>query len=365
MSVRNGGTRVRPRGPGSAVDSAPGSARARVTPRALAATAPPLAGAVVVAAGALYLLADVRRTGVLLTVTALLCAVAAGLAVWGVRRAVGWALGPVERLDADLDRLRGADLARRVAVPASGDEVERLAGRVNCLLGRLENEALERRAFIADASHEIRTPLAGLRTRIELALAVPDDAELVDTLRGALGDVDRLHQIVDDLLVLARLDSGERAPRDRLDLGALVEDETRRRAPRVPLSVKAEPGVLVDANRARLRRVLQNLLANAERHAATRIEVEVRAEPGEAVAEVRDDGPGIPPADRDRVFERFARLDAARSRADGGSGLGLAIARQVAVAHGGRLYAGDAARGARLVLRLPLAPPDPGEDAAG
>ncbi|WUH96861.1 HAMP domain-containing histidine kinase [Spirillospora sp. NBC_00431] len=286
-----------------------------------------------------------------------------GLAVLAVRgavrgaarRAAGRALRPAARLQADLAGIEDAELSRRVPVPSTGDDLELLARRVNALLGRLENAALQRRAFIADASHELRTPLTGLRARIELALDAPDDGDHVDTLRRSLDDVDRLHHIVDDLLILARLDSGDMPAGEILDIGALVEAEAAGRAPPVPMTVKAESGVLVEANPPRLGRVVVNLLANAERHAVAMIEVTVHAEPGEAVVEVRDDGPGIPRADRDRVFERFARLDSARSRADGGSGLGLAIARQIAVAHGGRLYVGDGAYGARLVLRLPLA----------
>ena len=353
MSVRNAGRRVRPHRP---------RRPARATLPALRATGLPLAAAVVVAAGALYLFADIRHTDLLLAVMSGLCVVALALAGWGVRRAVGLALRPVRRLDAELTGLDarladpgGADLSRRLAVPPTGDEVERLTGRVNALLDRVEDGSHQRRAFIADASHELRTPITGLRARIELALDGPDDADLVDTLRRSLDDVDRLHTIVEDLLVLARLDAGDRPARERLDLGELVEREAARRDRAVRAAVKAESGVFVEGNRARLCRVLVNLLGNAERHAATLIEVEVRAERRDAVVEVRDDGPGIPPADRDRVFERFTRLDSARSRADGGSGLGLAIARQIAQAHGGRLYVGEAAHGARLVLRLPLA----------
>ncbi|WP_067800504.1 sensor histidine kinase [Actinomadura formosensis] len=315
-----------------------------------------LVAAVVVAAAVLHLLAGVQHTGVLLLVTAVLCVVAVALASWGVRHAVARALEPVDRLQAEMAELGDTDLSRRVGVPPAGDGAEQLAGRVNELLGRLENAAEQRRAFIAGASHELRTPLTGLRTRIELALLDdPADSDLVDNLRRALGDAERLHQIVDDLLVLARLDSGDPPAGERLDLGALVEREVARQLPPIPVSVKAETGVMVTGSGVRLGRVLVNLLANAQRYAAARIEVAVRAEDGEAVVEVYDDGPGIPPADRERVFERFARLDSARSRDKGGSGLGLPIARQIAVAHGGRLYIADGPYGARLVLRLPLA----------
>ncbi|MGI5322353.1 sensor histidine kinase [Actinomadura nitritigenes] len=221
----------------------------------------------------------------------------------GRRRRV---LRPVERLDAELAEITAADPARRLAVPDGRTGAGRLARRVNGVLDRLERATLHRRRFIADASHELRTPLAGLRTQIEPALADPEDPELVDTLRRSLRDSERLHRIVDDLLALVRLESGTAPDREPVDLAALVE-------------------------------------------------VEARREGDSAIVEVRDDGPGIPDADRDRVFERFTRLDAARSRSEGGSGLGLALARQIAAVHGGTLRAADGALGARLVLRLPLA----------
>ncbi|XRQ03599.1 sensor histidine kinase [Actinomadura welshii] len=357
MSVRNAVSRVRPH--------RPGSAGARGTLAAIGAAGSLLVAAVAVAAVVLALLA-VPGTGALVAVMAVLCLAALALLCWGSLRAVRGALRPVERLQAELAAIEDADLVGRVAVPRTGDDVELLAGRVNALLGRLEEASVRCRAFVADASHELRTPLTGLRTRIELALAAPEDGDAADTLEDSLRDVDRLHRIVDDLLVLARLDTGDPPAREVIDLGALVETETGRRSPPVPAAVKVEPGLLVEANRPRLCRVLLNLLANAERHAGTLIEVEARAERGEAVVEVRDDGPGIPAADRERIFERFARLDSARSRADGGSGLGLAIARQIAVAHGGGLHAGDCAHGARFVLRLPLADPvAPGPPAEG
>jgi signal transduction histidine kinase len=311
--------------------------------------------AVVVAAVALALFAEVSGIAVLVAVMGPLCLVALALLGAAVLSSVRAAMRPVKRLNAELAGVEEPDLGRRVAVPSTGDDVEELAGRVNVLLGRLDETVLRRRSFIADASHELRTPLTGLRTRIELALAAPEDGDAGDTLRHSLGDVERLQQIVDDLLTLARLDSGEAPAREVLDIGALVETEVGRRDPPVPTTVKVEPGLLVEVNRPRLCRVLLNLLANAERHATSLIEVEARAERGEAVVEVRDDGPGIPPADRDRIFERFTRLDSARSRADGGSGLGLAIARQIAVSHKGRLYVGDGATGARLILCIPLA----------
>ena len=286
----------------------------------------------------------------------LLVAVAAfAFSEWRVRRAVARTLLPVERLHEELVELEDTDLGSRVGVPTTDDAVELLAGQINVVLDRLEASVAQRRAFIADASHELRTPLTGLRTRIELALDELVDGELEETLRQSLDDIERLHHIVEDLFVLARLDSGSRPLREPLDLGALVEGEIARLASHVPISVKLESGIMVMANRQRLGRALLSLLANAERYAETRIDVETHVDGEEAVVEVHDDGPGIPLADRDRVFERFARLDSARSRDKGGSGLGLPIARQIAVAHGGGLYVADGTFGARLVLRVPLA----------
>ncbi|MEU5989706.1 HAMP domain-containing sensor histidine kinase [Spirillospora sp. NPDC047418] len=344
MSARNGDTSsVRPR-------------RYRpvpVTPDAAGVPGLLPAAAVAAAAAVLHLLGGVRRPGVLAAVMTALAAAASALAARDARRAAARALAPLGRLQQDLAALDETGPGDRVGVPPTGDDVERLAGRVNVLLERLERVTVQRRSFIADASHELRTPLTGLRTRIELALDEPDRAD-ADSLRRALADIDRLHRIVEDLLILARLDSGDAPDRDRFDLGRLVETEVARRSPPVPTTVRVEPGVTVEASGPRVGRAVGNLLANAERHAVARIEVSVCARGGDAVVEVRDDGPGIPLADRDRVFDRFARLDTARSRADGGSGLGLPIAREVAVAYGGRVYVA-AGTGARLVLRLPLA----------
>ncbi|WP_141577486.1 cell wall metabolism sensor histidine kinase WalK [Actinomadura sp. WMMA1423] len=313
-----------------------------------------MVAAVVAAATALHLLGGVDRPGVLAAVMAALAAVTVGSARWGLAHSARGSLRPVERLRRELERLTEDEAGGRVAVPATGDEMERLAERVNELLARLEIEVAQRRGFVADASHELRTPITGLRTRIELALSAPDDGDAEETLRQSLVDIDRLHRIVEDLLVLARLDSGDATAREPVDLGALVEAEAASRTPPVPTVVKAEPGIIVAGNRQRLGRAVRNLLANAERYAAAHIEVEARADGDRAVVVVHDDGPGIPPADRDRVFERFARLDPARSRDKGGSGLGLPIAREIALAHGGTVQVADGAYGARLVLRLPL-----------
>ncbi|SDQ58621.1 sensor histidine kinase [Thermostaphylospora chromogena] len=218
---------------------------------------------------------------------------------------------------------------------------------------------LERR-FSSDAAHELRTPLAGLRARIEVALADPDGSDPWQTLREALVDADRLQAIVDDLLLLDRLDRGEPRSEERVDLPDLVRSALNGSVMRVPVSTAIRPGTVM-GDHPLLVRLLSNLISNAQRHAETRVTIVVQVRNGQAVVEVRDDGTGIPPEDRERVFARFARLDPARSRDSGGTGLGLSIARQIAIAHRGSLSLEEppGGRGARMVLRLPLAAEEP------
>ncbi|MFI0354058.1 sensor histidine kinase [Actinomadura sp. 9N407] len=249
----------------------------------------------------------------------------------------------------------------RMAVPAADEDLARVARTINDTLERLEHALDQQRQFASDASHELRTPVTGLRTRIEVALADPGDTDLLATLGDALSDAERLQRIVDDLLALARLDAGTAPLRTPLDLTCLVRGELAGHPERVPVRDRLQNGVYVRVDRLQMCRVLIALLSNADRHAAEQIEVRLRTDGDDAVLEVCDDGPGIASGDRERVFERFARVDTARSRAAGGSGLGLAVAREIVLAHGGRLYVGPSERGARLILRLPL---DRGEGTA-
>ncbi|MFH9042667.1 sensor histidine kinase [Streptomyces sp. NPDC017966] len=261
----------------------------------------------------------------------------------------GRALRPVEGIRSEMAAITASeDLARRVPEPATHDEIARLARTTNETLAALEASVERQRRFVADASHELRSPIASLRTQLEVAAAHP---ELLD-LDGAVEDTVRLQHLAADLLLLARLDAGERPADARVDLSALAREEA---AGRTGVTVDAEP-VEVTGSRGQLGRVLANLLDNGRRHARERVTVTVRREGDRAVLAVADDGEGVAEADRERIFERFVRLDAARSRDDGGAGLGLAIARDVAVRHGGTLTVGAApAGGALFELRLPLA----------
>ncbi|AXE88689.1 MULTISPECIES: HAMP domain-containing sensor histidine kinase [unclassified Streptomyces] len=275
----------------------------------------------------------------------LLLGVVAGV-TWLVTRR---ALRPVEGIRREMAAItQSEDLARRVPEPDTHDEIARLASTTNETLAALEKSVERQRRFVADASHELRSPIASLRTQLEVAAAHP---ELLD-LDGAVEDTVRLQRLAADLLLLARLDAGERLGDAKVDLAGLAREEAEGRT---GVTVDAEP-VEVAGSRGQLGRVLANLLDNAQRHAREAVTVSVRREGDRAVVGVADDGDGVPEADRERIFERFVRLDAARSRDDGGAGLGLAIARDVAVRHGGTLTAGQGpAGGALFELRLPLA----------
>ncbi|MCX4765032.1 HAMP domain-containing histidine kinase [Streptomyces sp. NBC_01275] len=296
---------------------------------------------------------------VLLVGFPLLLAVVAGV-TWLVTRR---ALRPVEGIRREMAAITAsADLARRVPEPDAHDEVARLARTTNETLAALETSVERQRRFVADASHELRSPIASLRTQLEVGAAHP---ELLD-VAGAVEDTVRLQNLAADLLLLARLDAGERPADGTVELTALARAAA---AGRPDVTVVVEAAVEVEAgetagagavvevagSRGQLGRVLANLLDNAQRHARSAVAVTVRREGEWAVVEVADDGDGVPEADRERVFERFVRLDDARSRDDGGAGLGLAIARDVTVRHGGTLtLRRTPAGGALFELRLPV-----------
>ncbi|MEU9886381.1 HAMP domain-containing sensor histidine kinase [Sphaerisporangium sp. NPDC051011] len=290
------------------------------------------------------------------------------LAAWQI---TGRTLRPVEAIRAELDATNLSDLSSRVPEPAGDDEIARLARTVNSTLDRLENargrmeEVLaQQRRFASDASHELRTPVAGLRVQLEEARLYPEETDLRELVDHSLRDVGRLQAIISDLLLLARVGGGEPGARDDVDLAESVHMEVSRRKDRLPTQLRLAPGVLVKAVDTQIARVLTNLLDNAQRHAKRLVLVEVRRNSTHAELIVSDDGDGIAEADRERIFERFTRLDAARRRDKGGTGLGLAIVRDIARAHDGTIEAGAShADGARFVLRLPLSASTAGDDA--
>ena len=268
----------------------------------------------------------------------------------------GRALRPVEAIRAEVADITGGDLHRRVPEPPIDDEIGRLAHTMNAMLGRLEASADRQRQFVSDASHELRSPLAALMAQVEVARAHPESADWPAVADAVSDESARLWRVIDDLLLLARSDEGHLLPgHDPVDVDELVlADASRLRAQgqvRVDLSGVGAGRAVGD--REQLRRVVRNLADNAERHAASAVTFSVEEHDGWVQLVVADDGPGIPIDQRERVFERFARLDTARNRAAGGTGLGLAIVGEVVDAHGGSVEVADSAAGARMVVWLP------------
>jgi signal transduction histidine kinase len=274
-----------------------------------------------------------------------------GLVVWVL---VGRALRPVEALRLQVDEITGTTMDRRVPVPRTDDEIARLARTMNGMLDRLEQASARQRAFVSDASHELRSPVSTIRAELEVASADAAHAEWPAVARRTLGETDRLSRLVDDLLALARLDEAQGPPRRApVDLDDLVLDESAR-THRVPLRTTGVSAGRVSGDVRQLAQVVRNLVDNAQRHATSEVAVTLRSEDGELVFVVDDDGSGIPEADRQRVFDRFTRLDEARGRADGGAGLGLAVVRRVVEQHGGTVAISDSPLGgARFEVRLP------------
>ncbi|TDC07530.1 HAMP domain-containing histidine kinase [Nonomuraea longispora] len=298
---------------------------------------------------------EVLDTRVLDVIVFVQVAVLIGLASWTTWLVTGRALRPVAVMRSELNAVGAGDLSHRVSQPPGDDELAQLARSVNNTLARLERSAEQQRQFASDASHELRTPIAGLRAQLESAQLYPDDTDVEALVAGSLRDTDRLQAIITDLLLLARIGSQVDTAKERIDLALLVRQELSTRSDKVPVQVELAEEVVVEGVRVQLSRVLTNLLDNAQRHAESRVLVKVSRADGMAVLAVENDGMEIGVEDRERIFERFTRLDAARSRDAGGTGLGLAIARDVAEAHGGRIAVEECRGGARFVLRLPLA----------
>lgn len=272
-------------------------------------------------------------------------------------RVVGRALAPVDAIRREVDEISATQLHRRVPQPSGGDEVARLAGTMNRMLHRLHQAQARQCRFVSDASHELRSPVAVVRQHAEVALAHPRRTT-VDQLAGTvLAESLRLQRLVEDLLLLARADERTLALHRRpVDLDDLVFDEARRLRTTAPVTVDttAVSAGPVDGDAAALRRMLRNIADNAIHHARSRVALSLAERDGWVVLNVDDDGPGIAAEDRARLFERFVRLDGARSRDAGGAGLGLAIVAELAAVHGGGASVTESPLGgARFTVRLP------------
>ena len=273
-------------------------------------------------------------------------------------RVIGATLRPVEELRRGAEDITGTARAGRLPVPASNDEIRRLAVTLNGMIGRLEAGRARQREFVADAAHELRSPLTNMRTQLEVAQHLGPAADWPAVADDLLTDTARLSRLVDDLLLLARSDESPRLTRpEPVAIDALVRT-VGARYPGVSVEVDDSPLWTLGDEDA-LARVLANLLDNAARHARTSVVVTAARAGDRILVAVTDDGPGIPEADRERVFERFTRLDDARARDAGGAGLGLAIVRELVRRHGGTVRLRNAPSGAGLRVDVIL-PAEPG-----
>jgi len=294
---------------------------------------------------------------VFLVVSAVPALIAALIASWLV---AGRALAPLHAVAVAAEDIgRKRDFARRLPVPRSRDEVAALASSFNGMLNRLQEAYESQKQFVSDASHELRTPLTTIQGNAGLLAAKQVSEEV---RQAAAADVvqesGRMARLVDRLLTLARADSGTRLARAPVELKALVEEVGRQAAalhPRQKLNVAAGPAAL-DGDEDAIRQLVWILLDNAFRYAASTVELRLSTDSGWARLTVADDGPGVPARDRERIFERFYRVE--QSREGSHAGLGLSIARWIAEQHGGRIVAGDATiGGAAFLVDLPLLRP--------
>ena len=309
----------------------------------------------------------VRTAVVLLAVGVPVLVLVLVAVTWAV---TGRSLRPVEQMRTKVETIRAARPDARVEVPDTGDEVARLASTMNAMLDRLELSAESQRRFVSDASHELRSPIASIRQHAEVAVAHPERTEVADLADVVRSEAVRLQDLVTGLLELSRLDEGGIRTRRPVDLDDLALDAVARARARstagdAPARDGDAPAVRVDGSAISTARVLgdervlagvvRNLVGNAVRHASTRVAVSLTEHDGSAVLTVDDDGTGVPEDERERVFERFVRLDESRSRDAGGAGLGLAIVRDAVRAHGGdTTVVASPLGGARFVVRIAL-----------
>jgi signal transduction histidine kinase len=278
-----------------------------------------------------------------------------GMVMW---RIVGRALNPVDAIRAEVEAISTDELHRRVPDPRSKDEIARLAATMNQMLARLEQGQIRQRRFASDASHELRSPIATIRQHVEVALSHPGEATVEGLAEVVLEEGLRLQRVVEDLLLLAKMDEGTlRLRSEPVDLDDLLFEEAKRL--RGTTDVRVDTARVsagrVWGDRGQLDRLVRNLDDNAARHANSCVVLSLGEGNGEVVLTVDDDGEGIPASERERVFERFVRLDDARDRGSGGSGLGLAIVREIALAHQATVTVlGSPLGGARFEVRFPI-----------
>lgn len=292
----------------------------------------------------------VRRVSTALWSIVPIAILLAAVATWLL---AGRALRPVAAITAQTELITSGTLDERVPVPGSKDEISKLARTMNGMLDRLEEDDGRRRRFVSDASHELRTPVAVMRSEAEVALRVPEQTDVTELATGVLDESTRLATIIDDMLALARHDEGLPVPNTEVDLDDIVLAEAGR-ARRVPIDASGVSAGRVMGRADEFSNAVSHLLDNAARHADERVAVGLVSLKGRVFLTVDDDGPGVDVADREKVFERFARLDDARTRDRGGAGLGLAVVASAVERSGGSVSVETSPLGgARFVVDLP------------
>lgn len=308
---------------------------------------------------------SVGRVVVLLLLAGPAALLATALGGWWLARR---SLRPIDEITGTAEAIGADRLEERVPVPRSNDEVAHLARTLNAMLDRIQQGAEEQRRLVADTSHELRTPLATMRSELDVSLRA-DDLSLAarDVLLSAREEVDGMSRTVDDLLTLAAADDGALGLRlqetDLAGLATTVAGALESVARRRDVSIEYYgPSVTVRADPVRLGHAIRNVVENAIEFSppggTVRITSSLAGSTGRLVIE--DDGPGVPPALRERLFDRFFRVDPSRSRATGGSGLGLAITREIVEAHGGLVHVEGREPGSAFVVDVPGAAPAPG-----
>ncbi len=272
------------------------------------------------------------------------------------------AFRPVDAMTQQADTISYSDLHRRIPEPAPDDEIRRLAVVLNRMLNRLDTSAARQRQFTADASHELKSPIATLLTMAEVAEANPQGFTVPELASDVAGQTRRLATLVDDLLTLAQSDEhGLHLQPEWFNIAEMVADELARKpSPHITVDTDQLEPARMYGDRRRIGQVIRNLLDNAIRHATSTVRVEVSLVGDQATIRISDDGLGVPPADRGRIFDRFVRLDEDRSRQSGGTGLGLSVVRTIIEAHHGTITVEDDPQlgGASITVTLPAPIPD-------
>lgn len=268
---------------------------------------------------------------------------------------MGRALRPVAEIIECVKRITDRTLDERVPERHSGDEIDELARTMNGMLDRIDTSVTRQRQFVSNASHELRSPITAITVEAEIALKHPASAHWKTVAEVALCEGKRLERLVGDLLALAHTDESAPTTYELVNLDDLVLEEVRR-VNRTSVCTAGISAAQVRGNRSHLTRLVVNLLSNAARHATSTVAVGLFAQGSHAQLTVDDDGSGVAPEDRERIFQRFGRLEEGRSRDAGGAGIGLALVKAVVDAHGGTISVSNSSLGgARFAVMLPLA----------